>query len=675
MTRSIQITAYTALLFLFIFLQPPAGLRAQVLEASFENVDYSRLPRVTFKACVREDQLIVRGLDPSQIILLENGIPQQLSIRCPDPTQINSVVLVLDNSGSMLGAMPKLIEASKRLVDSLGTNDECAIITFGRGINVSQDFTTDKVQLKSVLDNMVANGGTPLFSASYEGCGLLQSRSGNRHAVIITDGEDNQSTHTDQQVIDIANQIGAKLHTIAFDIDQQYQAVMQRMAVETGGVFFFVSRPSELTEVYEKIADIITEPCCIGEFVSTNCVDTLRSLAMTVTHNGRTAIAAHTAVSPSRAARTRLVVDVPEDMTPLATDRGYIEMIPPPSMELELTLSFVLEYDQNLVDVPVLPFILGTVAQNQVVNMIRVAPGAMQFVFNGIRPALNTTRLVGFPIQALTADSSRYVDFRIRDIQIEGCPTIFTSTDDSILICQCYRALDVEMDSVLVLVAQEAVLIPLRVRGGVETGMQLQANATFTLPAGIEDVDVLPGTLFAEGALEWKRENDRLILYTPTSVFPRDTSGLLATLRIGPNRSPDIRRFRVELTDSELWQRCCPLDAGTPTLLVLQEGVCEFVIRKKPQPIRIENAPNPFSLNDGGRTWIMIDVPEGSAGQSYALDILDSGGRVLLRLHEGALPAGALRVPFDAKNLPTGAYHAVLRSGENVVTRAMMYLR
>ena len=673
MTRSIPFIVYPALVLFFLCL--PRAVPAQQLEASFEDVDYSQLPRVTFKACVREDQLIVRGLDPSQITLLENGVPQQVSLRCPGVMERNAVVLVLDNSGSMLGAMPKLIEASKRLVDSLGTLDECAVITFGRGINVVQDFTTDKVRLKNVLDNMVANGGTPLFDASYEGCGLLQSRAGNKHAVIITDGDDNQSTHTDQDVIDVANMIGAKLHTISFAVAPPLQAIMQRLAVETGGVFFVVTRPSALPAIYAKIADIITEPCCVGEFLSTNCVDTLRSLVMTVTHNARTAVATTTIVSPSRASRTRLVVDVPENMTPLATDRGYIEMIPAPSKDLELTLSFVLEYDQNLVDVPPLPFTLNTVSQNQVADLVNIAPGATRFVFRGIRPAISSTRLVGFSIEALTADSSRYVDFRIRDIQIDGCPTDFDVTGDSTLICQCYRALAIGMDSAVVRAAGDPVLLPLHVSGGVETGMPLLVGARFALPAEIEDVSVLPGTLLPDHALEWTRENDELLLFTPTSVLPRDTSGILATIRIGPNRSPGVRRYQVDLRSSELWQRCCPLDISPVPVTVLHEGLCDFILRRRPQPLRVENAPNPFTISDGSRTIIVVDVPEGSAGQVFTLDVLDAGGRVIRRLHDGVLGEGVLRVSFDAAGLPSGAYHAVLRSEENVVTRSMLYLR
>ncbi|MBR9976784.1 MAG: VWA domain-containing protein, partial [Bacteroidetes bacterium] len=660
---------------LFLLLGLTVSAQGQSLDVSLKDVDLSQLPRVLFKVCVSENQSIVRGLDVSRMTLMENGVPQELSIRCPDPMEINSVVLVLDNSGSMLGALSKLIEASQRMVDNLGDNDECAIITFGRGINIVQDFTTDKAQLKTVLGNMVANGGTPLFSAAYQGCQLLQMRPGNRHAVIITDGEDNQSTHTSEEVVALANNIDANLHTIAFDIDQQYQAVMRDMAVRTGGVYFFVSRPSELTEVYEKIADIITEECCIAEYTSDNCVDALRSLLMQVTHEGRTGTVVQDFVSPIRAGESLLTVTVPESITPLATDRGVIELSPAPSTELSLTLSFILEYDQNLVEIPVLPFTLGTMAQNQVVEMTRVGPGEMRFVFSGIRPPFQTTRLIAFPIQALVADSSRYVHFRIRDAQIEGCPTTFSFASDSTLICQCFRAFDLAMDSVLMLRAEEVVEIPVEVLSGLETGTRLQADATFSLPAELGEIDVVPGSLLPEGALQWEREGNMLRLFTPLPVFPKDTSGLLALLRVGPNMNAGVRRFALDLVASELWQRCCPEDGEEARILVLQDGLCEFILREKDAAVQVTNAPNPFTSEGGAHTWISLEIPEERRGHFFTLDVLDGNGRIVRRLYDGPLEQDVLRLPFDASNLPTGVYHAVLRGDKDVISRAMLYVR
>lgn len=650
-------------------------VRSQPLEVSLSDVDFSQLPRVTFKACILQDAQVVRGIDTSQVLLTENGRPQLLSIRCPDPTQINSVALVLDNSGSMFPTLPKLIEASKTMVDSLGPNDEAAVITFGTNVVIARDFTTDKADLRGVLDNMNANGGTKLFDAAYLACEELQFRSGNRHAVIISDGADNQSSRTVDEVIDVARQLGVTLHTIAFNLDDVNAGVIEKMALETGGVFFLVSRPSELTSVYEKIADIITEPCCIAEYQSDNCEDTLRTLLFTVMHGGELGSASASYVSPFRAAKGHLSVTVPEDITPLATDRGFIDFTPLPSQDLTLTLSFTLTFDENLVSVQPPAFTLGTLAQNQVIDMALVGPGRMRFTLENITPASATTRLLGFPIRALQADSSKHVEFRIEDVVLKGCPMDITTGRDTTLICQCFRALAVKLDSLSLFAAQDPVTVPLRVTGGLETALPMLASIALTLPEDIGELQVLNGNLLADDQFSWSFVDGRFDFTTNPGVYPADTSGILAYLVIPPNRSPSVRSFDLSVIFSELWQRCCPLEGDAPAILIRQDGNCEFIVRRIERDITVENAPNPFSASGGARTQIIVTIPGTRDNEVIVVNILDGQGRIVRAMHSGPLGAGRHQLTFEAGTLPAGMYHAVVRSGSTLVTRAMLYMR
>lgn len=667
-----------ALLSVLLFSFSDPSLLAQPLDVTINEVDFSTLPRVTFKACVRRDGEIVKGLLPENISLLENGEQRDLIIRCPDPDKINSVVLVLDNSGSIFSALPKLVEAAKILVDSLGPNDVAAIVTFGQNIVVQQGFTTNKLQLKAVLDNMVASGGTAIFSATYRACQLLENQNGNRHAVVLTDGEDNRSTHTLDETIAYANSIDATLHTVAFAIPvdtKDVEDVMKRMAVETGGVFFIVERPSELTAVYKKIADIITEPCCIAEYESADCADTLRSLLLTVSEGGETAQDLAELVSPGRALETTLRVDVPDELNLTATSRGYIEIAPPPNTELSLTMSFTLHYNQDLVEIPTLPFTLGTVVQNQLVQMQKIGRGQMRFTLENITPPFTTNRLVGFSIKALLSDSSRKVGLYITDIDLAGCPTNFTTIPDSTLICQCYQPLALALDSVPTLAADQQVMIPIRVAHGLDLNLPLTANVAINVPPGIENLDILPGNLFAEDAMEWTRDGELIEMHIVTPVFPADTGGVVAYLRIGPNEGKEVRSIGVSIEYGELWQRCCPADSTLPEIHVLQDGNCEFILRRVEPQVEVENAPNPFTTDNGSETHIVFRIPRKYDGRQFTLDVLDSQGRRTQRLYDGQLPEGEHRLRFNAEQLPAGVYHAVLRSGDLVVTRSMLYVR
>jgi len=667
--RSINILLVSALAVVLCHSIAPA----QELTAEITNVDFSALPRVSFKACVERDGEILRGLDASNMTLLENGVPRQLSVRCPDPTEKNYVVLVLDNSGSIFAALSKLIEASKQLVDGLGPDDEAAIITFGRDVNVAQEFTDDKDRLKLVLDGMVASGGTPLFDASYLACEMLRDKQGNKHAVIITDGEDNTSSYTDDDVIQVANSLGVTLHTVAFDIAPKYRDLMERMAVLTGGAHFFVSRPSDLPAVYQTIADIITEPCCIIEYESEDCVETLRSLLLTVSHAGETAIDEKLTVSPSRPEQTVIALDVPEEITPLATGRAFIEILPAPTTELALTLSFILEYDENLVEIPLLPFTLGTVTQNQFVAMERVAPGAMRFRLEQIAPAMQTTRLVGFSIRALVADSSRKVGFSIRDIEIAGCPTTFIPVTDSTLICQCFRALNIELDSVLVIDGPDEILIPLLVQDGLEEQLPTNSIVEIHIPEGLELLGVEDGSLFEAGMVQWMTDGNALILLT-SSAIPVDVYGSYALLRLRGAPSPKVQRYELRVAYTELWQRCCPSQGELPVLSIVQDGLCEFLVRRIDPEIEMSLSPNPMEPHSFVAA-VNIHVRTGIEPGTGTLDLMDMQGRALKRLPLRELREGDTRIVFSTGDLPAGRYTLRLITERGVVVSPLMILR
>jgi VWFA-related protein len=672
-TRFFQPDRFPVLLGLIACAFAIGTAHAQTFSAKISELNFTGLPRVTMKICTDLDGQLIPGLDSSHFTLMENGVPQSLRIRCPDPGGINSVVLVLDNSGSMLPVMSKLIEAASRLVDSLDAADECAIITFGRNITVRQDFTSDKALLKSVLSSLISNGGTPMYDASLLGVQLVGRQSGNRNVVIITDGEDNMSTSTEADVIAQARFYAAKLYTIAFNIELLNQKILERMALQTGGSFFIVERPSELTAVYERIAAEITEKCCLAEYESTNCADTVRTLDLAARYQGRTATDRQVITSPARPARSLLTLSLPDELMPLADGTGFISMTPPPSTELELNLSFTLVYDPDLVDItPPILYTLGTVAQNQVVDIIKVAPGEMRFLFNRIKPASVTPLLVGFPVHALLADSSRRVRFTIRDIVLEGCPSAFSVAEDSTTICQCLAAMPVQIDSVVILGPSVADSdIPIRVAGGLNLSTGLIGRLRILLPGDLELLGVYGGSLLPEDAIEWTRLPDGTIeIGVPNSAVPTDTAGTIAILRVRSHPSRAARYSVIRVLKSAFWQQCC-MTTGPSTVVVVQDGECERVLLRS-SVATVTIAPNPLSGSSRVST-VSVFIPPSSETGRCLLQMMDSRGRSVATLNDGVLPSGRHSFAFDAAGLPSGRYFAVLQARGLFATGSLIY--
>ncbi len=646
-------------------------LEAQSLSVSMRDVDFSGLPTVTLKACVQKNGALVSGLKTTSFTLLENNTPQQIRARCPDPNQINSVVLVLDNSGSMFPVMSKLIEAAGRLVDSLGANDECAILVFGRTVAMVHDFSTDKVSLNAALQTLTASGGTPLFDASYEAVNALSLRTGNRHAVIITDGEDNTSTKTVDEVIALALVYSVKLYTIAFNIEVQNQRIMERMAIETGGSFFVVERPSELNAVYERIAAQITEKCCILEYESTSCVDTLRTLFLAVVDSGLFASDVQSFTSPSRAAFITLELDVPPSLSPLASGMGFITMTPSPSLLLQLNLSFTLTYDPQLVDIlPTLPFTLGTVVQNQVVSMVKVAPGELRFTLSGIKPALQTNRLIGFPIQALLADSSRKVPFGIKDIALEGCPSIFGVIPDSTVVCQCMLAADVRMPPAASLTPNESLRLPVSIGSGLSSSVTLLGEMRITLPEFVDLLGVEDGSLLPSNSFDWSLSGRTLTITLRDGVVPKDTAGVFVTLVLRPWISDSARTFTLSIQDIQFWQRCCPLDDVLPEFHFVSDGICQAVVSKKNQAaMRI--IPHP--VRQGVSSTLFVDIPD--AVEDVTAYLIDAGGKVVQVLSHVPLSTGKHQLPLRMEQSPSGQYSVLLMNSQSQFIKSFVLVK
>lgn len=640
------------------------------LTVALRDLDFSGLPRVTFKACVERDGQLVRGLDAGNFRLVENGTPRQLVMRCPDPADINSVIEVLDNSGSIFAVLPKVVEAAGRLIDSLGASDEAAVLAFGRSITLAQDFTTDKAALKAALQTLTANGGTPLYDATYEAVSLLSSRIGNRHAVVITDGADTQSSRTVDDVIPFARASRVRLYTIAFNIALADQKPMERMALETGGSFFVVERPSELASVYERIAAEITERCCVAEYTSTSCADTLRDLELTVVDGAATAMDRGSFTSPTRPNEAHIAIEVPPDLTPFTSGMAWVSMTPSPDPALLLTMSFTVAYDEQLVDIePLLPFTLGTAAQNQVVGMSKIAPGRMRLTYNRVRPVAGTNRLVGFPLQALVADSSRRVVFRIEDVVLEGCPVIFTADPDTTTICQCRVPAEASFAVTTVLADAGTAVVDVRVHAQLESGVPLEARLRMTLPPDVSVRAVETGALLPLGAVRWRVDGGRVLMIDVDPATPvADTSKPIVRVVLGIPSARETRDYAVRVDTAEIWQRCCTDPVAPRSMVVLADGVCERVLARTAAP-GVTVAPNPVR---GQVARVRLVLP---AEQSVALHVVDLEGRSTGMAFEGVLAGGVHVIDLDTRGLPSGSYRVVAMTEGGASTAQMVVVR
>ena len=115
-----------------------------------------------------------------------------------------SVLLVIDKSGSMAGTFLKNTkETANTFIDKLRGGDRVGVITFPV-IQTISEFTTDLASVKKKINDITADGGTPLYDSIIAGVDKIVTEVGSVRSgamIVLSDGSDNDSKATIENVI------------------------------------------------------------------------------------------------------------------------------------------------------------------------------------------------------------------------------------------------------------------------------------------------------------------------------------------------------------------------------------------------------------------------------------------------------------------------------------------
>lgn len=186
-------------------------------------------PAVTFKtsvalvpvsAVVRDGKgRIVRNLSRNDFQVLERGKPREIVDFMVSDQGPVSVALLFDVSGSMrLEANMRggRLAAGQLLSWLKPGTDEVALYSFDKDIREEVGFTRDPERVRAGLGRLHGRGMTSLYDAVAQTARTLADRPSLRRAVVvITDGGDNSSRMTADEVTALASRIDVPLYVIA----------------------------------------------------------------------------------------------------------------------------------------------------------------------------------------------------------------------------------------------------------------------------------------------------------------------------------------------------------------------------------------------------------------------------------------------------------------------------
>ena len=239
---------------------------------------------VNVLASVRDKKgSFIRDLSKEDFSLLEDGRPQTISYFARETNLPLTLGLMVDTSMSQHRLLDAERAASYRFLDHmLRDKDETFIMQFDMAVQLAQDLTASRRQLEETLplvdtptraelEMEGTRGGTLLYDAVVKASNdIMKKRTGRKALIVLSDGGENGSEATLAEAIDAAQLSDTLIYSILF-ADSAYQgfglngsAILKRLAKETGGGFYEVSKKQSIDQIFDMIQDELRSQYSMG---------------------------------------------------------------------------------------------------------------------------------------------------------------------------------------------------------------------------------------------------------------------------------------------------------------------------------------------------------------------------------------------------------------------------
>jgi VWFA-related protein len=213
----------------------------------------------------------VSGLQKSDFKVFENKIEQSIKTFAAKDVPV-TVGLVVDNSGSVRPKKPEIVTAALTFVTNSNPQDEMFVVNFNdrvlMGLPDEMQFTDNRNLLRQALLTNPAQGRTALYDGLKTALGHLdKGRLDKKTLVLISDGGDNMSQTTKDEIFKLAEQSLATIYTVGIfnpDDKDKNPGFLKDLAELTGGEAYMPENINHLVGVCEKVARDIRNRYTLG---------------------------------------------------------------------------------------------------------------------------------------------------------------------------------------------------------------------------------------------------------------------------------------------------------------------------------------------------------------------------------------------------------------------------
>jgi VWFA-related protein len=216
---------------------------------------------------------IVTGLQKENFKVAENGIPQDIFLFQREDIPV-TIGIILDSSGSMRNKRNDVIAAALAFARSCNPQDEMFVVGFNDEVLMAlppdKPFTSDVRDLYQAFARLPVQGRTRLYDGLAAAINHLPRATHQKKIlVLVSDGGDNASQHTFEEVMEMADKSGAVVYTLGVydeSDDDRNPKVLKRVAQATGGQAFFPEGIDQVTSICLRIAQDIRSQYTLGYF-------------------------------------------------------------------------------------------------------------------------------------------------------------------------------------------------------------------------------------------------------------------------------------------------------------------------------------------------------------------------------------------------------------------------
>src|SRR6516225_1999218 len=211
---------------------------------------------------------IVDGLKADNFKVYEDGAAQKLSVFSHADIPV-TMGIVIDDSGSMREKRASVNAAALAFVKTSNPQDQVFVVNFNDVyyLDTPGDFAASIEDLKAALGKIDSRGGTALYDAVLASIDHLKLGNRDKKAIlVITDGEDNASRYSFEDLLRGAQKSNAVIYTIGLLGEEEPGGlfkmsrgshrgakILEKLADSTGGKAYF---PKSLGDVEETCVQI-----------------------------------------------------------------------------------------------------------------------------------------------------------------------------------------------------------------------------------------------------------------------------------------------------------------------------------------------------------------------------------------------------------------------------------